>query len=120
MYVVKLDGNGNVQWTRTIGGPEDDEGSSIVRTVDGGYAVAGWTWSFGAGYWDVYVVKLDKAGRLNVGSCGTTSMGGESVVDLESPTVGRGGRVSSPTPSVGSGGRIGSGGTVKVCAPFSK
>ncbi len=49
VYVVKLDGAGNVQWTRTIGGGKDDAGHSIVQTVDGGYAVVGWTESFGAG-----------------------------------------------------------------------
>ncbi len=77
VYVVKLDGAGNVEWTRTIGGGGDDEGYSIVQTVDGGYAVAGWTASFGAGDWDVYVVKLDGNGNVNLGGCGSASSGGE-------------------------------------------
>ncbi len=64
VYVVKLDGGGNLQWTRTIGGSEDDEGWSIIQTSDGGYAVAGCTGSFGAGGSDVYVVKLDGSGNL--------------------------------------------------------
>ncbi len=49
VYVVKLDEDGNLQWTRTIGGSVYDEGRSIIQTSDGGYAVAGWTGSFGAG-----------------------------------------------------------------------
>jgi len=64
VYVVKLDTNGNLQWTKTIGGPESDGGNSLIQTSDGGYAIAGYTKSFGAGEWDVCVVKLDAHGNL--------------------------------------------------------
>jgi len=64
VYVVKLDANGNLQWTKTIGGPSDEEGNSIIQTSDGGYAITGYTTSFGAGKGDVYVVKLDANGNL--------------------------------------------------------
>jgi len=64
VYVVKLDASGNLQWTKTIGGPKDDWGSSLIQTSDGGYAIAGSTTSFGAGGLDVYVVKLDANGNL--------------------------------------------------------
>jgi hypothetical protein len=63
-YVVKLDANGNLQWTKTIGRPESEGGNSLIQTSDGGYAIAGATNSFGAGYTDVYVVKLDANGNL--------------------------------------------------------
>jgi hypothetical protein len=64
VYVVKLDANGNLQWTTTIGGPESEDGNSLIQTSDGGYAIAGYTESFGAGEDDVYVVKLDANGNL--------------------------------------------------------
>jgi uncharacterized delta-60 repeat protein len=64
VYVVKLNANGNLQWTRTIGGPESEGGFSLIQTSDGGYAIAGYTYSFGAGDRDVYVVKLDANGNL--------------------------------------------------------
>jgi DNA replication initiation complex subunit (GINS family) len=64
VYVVKLDANGNLQWTKTIGGPGDELGISLIQTSDGGYAIAGSTESFGAGEGDVYVVKLDANGNL--------------------------------------------------------
>jgi hypothetical protein len=64
-YVVKLDSSGNVQWTKTIGGSYDDVANSIIQSSDGGYVVAGWTESFGAGYYpDIYVVKLDSSGNV--------------------------------------------------------
>jgi len=64
VYVVKLDANGNLQWTKTIGEKERDRGNSLIQTSDGGYAIAGLTQSFGAGETDVYVVKLDANGNL--------------------------------------------------------
>jgi hypothetical protein len=65
IYVVKIDGSGNVQWTKTIGGSYDDGANSIIQSSDGGYVVAGWTESFGAGYYpDIYVVKLDSSGNV--------------------------------------------------------
>ncbi len=40
-YVVKLDGSGNLSWTKTIGGTGSDVGNSIVQTSDGGYVIGG-------------------------------------------------------------------------------
>ena len=62
VYVIKLDNSGNLSWTRTIGGANADYGRSIIQTSDGGYAIIGCTYSFGAGYYDVYVVKLNSSG----------------------------------------------------------
>jgi hypothetical protein len=65
VYIVKLDATGNLQWTRTIGGPENEDlSNSLIQTSDGGYAIAGSTKSFSAGEDDVYVVKLDADGNL--------------------------------------------------------
>ena len=66
VYVVRLDHLGNVVWTKTIGGPDDDWGNSIVQTYDGGFAITGGTKSFGGGTpgsADVYVIKLDSLGN---------------------------------------------------------
>jgi hypothetical protein len=74
MYVVKLDSSGNVQWTKTIGGSDWDEAFSIIQSSDGGYVVAGRTRSFGAGWDDIYVVKLDSSGNV----LWTKTIGGSS------------------------------------------
>jgi len=49
-------------WAQTYGGTNDDEAYSMVQTVDGGYAVAGSTASFGAGNYDFWLVKTDENG----------------------------------------------------------
>jgi len=62
VYLVKTDSDGDTIWTRTYGGSSYDEGSSVAQTSDGGYIIAGRTGSFGAGSWDVYLVKTDGLG----------------------------------------------------------
>jgi hypothetical protein len=62
--VLKLDSDGNVQWQKTYGGPLDDFANSIRQTSDGGYAVTGYTNSFGAGHSDAWVLKLDDNGSV--------------------------------------------------------
>jgi len=111
VYVIKLDANGNLQWTKTIGGENDDRGFSLIQTSDGGYAIAGSTQSFGARGRDVYVVKLDRNGD----ACCAVS---------QTSQVGSGGRLGSPTSPIRSGGtlnsptsRISSGGTLTNQCP---
>src|SRR5437867_4477028 len=58
IYIVKLYASGTLQWSRTVGGTSDDYAYSIIQNTDGGYAVAGYTNSFGAGANDFYIVKL--------------------------------------------------------------
>src|SRR5690348_13612934 len=57
VYIIKLSPGGAIQWTKTIGGAGDDAGYSLIQTQDGGYALCGSTNSFGAGDYDIYVVK---------------------------------------------------------------
>jgi len=57
-YLVRTNSQGDTLWTRTFGGSESDNAYSIQQTTDGGYVVAGITYSFGAGFYgDVYLVK---------------------------------------------------------------
>jgi hypothetical protein len=61
-YVVRIDKLGDTIWTRTYGGTALDVAYSVQQTFDGGFIVAGYTNSFGAGDQDVYLVKTDSAG----------------------------------------------------------
>jgi hypothetical protein len=54
--VMKLNSDGSIQWSKTFGGIYSDRASSIQQTSDGGYIVAGYTSSFGAGG-DFLVIK---------------------------------------------------------------
>ncbi|RKZ32836.1 hypothetical protein DRQ19_03590, partial [bacterium] len=60
VYLVKTDALGDTIWTRTY--ETDSSGWSVAQTTDGGYIVAGGTYSFGAGNFDVYLVKTDALG----------------------------------------------------------
>ena len=51
-------------WAKTYGGTGFNPLQSIHQTSDGGYIVAGFTNSFGAGGWDIWVLKLDSNGDI--------------------------------------------------------
>ncbi|MFZ8804193.1 MAG: hypothetical protein ACO2PO_14585, partial [Candidatus Calescibacterium sp.] len=101
-------------FAKTIGGSNDDVAWSIIHSSDGGYVVAGLTYSFGAGGWDFYVVKMDANGNVcfsqnitdySVSSTVPNFSSPSPVSSTQSPTV----NTISPTVSYG--------GSVKdVCA----
>ena len=63
-WLAKTDSYGNKEWTQTYGGTDGDYAHSLVETSDGGYALAGWTGSFGAGKGDFWLVKTDSYGNM--------------------------------------------------------
>jgi hypothetical protein len=63
-WVLKTDSKGNEQWHKTYGGSDSDEANSIIQTSDGGYIIAGYTSSYGAGDLDCWVVKIDSNGNM--------------------------------------------------------
>jgi hypothetical protein len=76
--VLKLDQNGNIQWQKTYGGRIGDFASFIQQTSDGGYIVAGTTYSFGAGRY-IWVLKLDANG--DIGDCNIIGTSNATVKD---------------------------------------
>jgi hypothetical protein len=67
VWLVKTDAEGNMEWNQTYGGTSSDTGWSLISTIDGGYALAGSTSSFGAGGTDFYFVKTDEQGVIPEG-----------------------------------------------------
>lgn len=62
-WLVKTDEFGNIEWSERYGGPGEDSGHSLVETSDGGFAIAGLTYSYGAGASDFWLVKTDRYGN---------------------------------------------------------
>jgi len=63
-WVLKLFSNGDIEWQKAYGGSDADRAQSIQQTSDGGYIVAGKTLSFGAGGWDIWVLKFSPSGDI--------------------------------------------------------
>ncbi len=60
-YLMKLDINGNVLWTKVYGGTNWDSGFSFRQTSDNGFIVLGQSFSFGVNS-DLYLIKTDASG----------------------------------------------------------
>lgn len=52
-----------ILWSNNYGGNGSDSFQCVQQTSDGGYVMAGYTYSFGKGERDVYVVKVDINGK---------------------------------------------------------
>lgn len=63
-WLVKTDSAGTALWNKTYGGVGSDIATSLVQTNDGGYALAGYTNSFGEGNYDSFLVKTDSNGNM--------------------------------------------------------
>ena len=61
VYVIKLAADGTFQWQRSYGGDKWDYAYSAIPTRDGGFIVAGITYSFGTDG-DLWIFKVDELG----------------------------------------------------------
>ena len=51
-------------WSQTYGGPATEICLSAIEAIDGGTAMVGYTYSFGSGDADVWLVKTDLHGNM--------------------------------------------------------
>lgn len=64
LWLIKTDHDGNLIWSKTFGGADDDFGTSVCQTASGGYIVAGYTKSFSDRLSDVWLIKTDADGNM--------------------------------------------------------
>jgi hypothetical protein len=62
LWVIKLNGSGDIVMQKEYGGDGEDEASGLLEAADGGFVVAGSTTSFGFGAQDVWILKLSSSG----------------------------------------------------------
>jgi hypothetical protein len=63
-FLMKISSEGLLLWTKTYGGPASDCIYSVRQSTDGGFIAVGSTYSFGAGSYDIYLIKTDAFGNL--------------------------------------------------------
>lgn len=66
-FIVRTNSVGDTLWTGIFGGAMREEAMGVVQTSDQGFLAVGQTDSWGAGLMDMYVVKLDKFGKMQWG-----------------------------------------------------
>jgi hypothetical protein len=76
-WVLRLDASGNVVWQRTYGGASEDRAHSVRPTADGGYIVAGTTYSLGGVH--AWLLKLDADG--SIGGCAIAGTSNAAAMD---------------------------------------
>ncbi len=81
-FALKVNDLGEMVWAKAFGGGAYDAAYSVIQARDGGYLFVGSTESFGSGYSDVLIIKLDEDGNLSweIGVGGTRNEIGLSVV----------------------------------------
>ena len=116
-WLLKLDASGNVEWSRTWGGSSYEPAASFWPLLDG-YAVAGYTYSYGAGQNDFVLMKVAEDGSYPY----CVSSWTPSVTDVNPEVASLNFTVVSPsfssrsvTPTVTSA----SPATTQLCEPYS-
>ncbi|WP_042691528.1 Kelch repeat-containing protein [Thermococcus nautili] len=64
VWVLRLDSEGDARWSKTYGGLSNDYANALTVAPNGDIVIAGSTKSFGAGSYDVWVLRLDAEGNV--------------------------------------------------------
>ena len=64
IFLVKINTNGEEIWSKVYGGDSDENAFDIIATNDNGYVIAGYTFSYGNGKSDIFLVKTDINGNM--------------------------------------------------------
>jgi hypothetical protein len=59
VWLIKTDENGIKSWSKTFGGEDYDEAHSVLQTSDEGFILTGITNSYGVGFDDIWLIKVE-------------------------------------------------------------
>ena len=62
--LIKTDSLGNLLWQKSYGGGGTENAYSLIQTPDKGFLLAGYTYSYGNGDRDGYLIKTDSLGNF--------------------------------------------------------
>lgn len=76
-WLVKLNAIGTIQWQKCLGGNDSDANYALLKTLDGKYIIAGYTYSsdgdvtgyHGGGEADYWIIKTDTTGTIEWQTC---------------------------------------------------
>lgn len=63
VWLIKTDGDGTMQWSRSFGGTSYDSGQDVIECRSGGYLVAGYTQISITGRWFAWLIRTDELGN---------------------------------------------------------
>ena len=63
-YLIRTDSDGEMLWSKTFGGSKYDAFNDILLTEEGDLIIAGYTGSWGAGAYDVWLLKVNPDGEM--------------------------------------------------------
>jgi len=74
IWLLKINQDGTLDWNHTFGGESSESSTSLIETSDNEYLVSGFTYSYGAGSVDIWLLKINEDGTLDW----NVTFGGES------------------------------------------
>jgi len=63
VWMLHIDKEGNELWDTTFGGGDNETANKVIQTKDGGYLIAGSTYSFAYASQDFWIIRTDKEGN---------------------------------------------------------
>jgi hypothetical protein len=62
VYLISINSTGNILWTKTYGGVDNDYGKSVAQTQDSGFVIAGITHRYAGANSCVYLIRTNNNG----------------------------------------------------------